>query len=142
VVESQPSKLLVAGPIPVSRSKNRGSWPRCIPAWRKCELGTMYQQAAIPIADPSTFAAVREAVAASFSSARVTGFLESLDRSSLRIRDFELVLHKGLLGSPMASEYAHLPASDQGQIRELYLASLERVAPELRNRFFKLYAYY
>ena len=31
---------------------------------------------------------------------------------------------------------------DQGQIREFYLASLERVAPELRTEFFKLYAYY
>ena len=35
-----------------------------------------------------------------------------------------------------------LDNSDQGQIRELYLASLERVAPELREKFFRLYAYY
>jgi hypothetical protein len=32
--------------------------------------------------------------------------------------------------------------ADQGQIREFYLASLEKVAPEVRQRFFKLYAYY
>jgi len=32
--------------------------------------------------------------------------------------------------------------ADQGQIREFYLASLERVTPELRQKFFKLYAYY
>ena len=30
----------------------------------------------------------------------------------------------------------------QGQIRELYLASLEKVPVELRDKYFKLYAYY
>jgi hypothetical protein len=52
------------------------------------------------------------------------------------------VLTKGLLGASTAAEYKGLGDADQGQIRELYLASLERVAPELRQRFFKLYAYY
>ena len=57
-------------------------------------------------------------------------------------RDFEDVLRKGNLGASAAAEYSRLGNADQGQIRELYLASLERVAPELREKFFKLYAYY
>ena len=105
-------------------------------------MGTTYQQAAIPVTDPETFSAVREAVSGSFASSRVGDFLKSLDRSSLRIRDFETVLSKGILGPRTAAEYARLTPADQGQIREFYLASLEQVAPELRNRFFKLYAYY
>jgi hypothetical protein len=47
-----------------------------------------------------------------------------------------------LLGQATIAEYGRLGNSDQGQIREFYLASLERVAPELRQKFFKLYAYY
>ena len=105
-------------------------------------MGTTYQQAAIPITDPQNFSAVREAVSGSFASSRVGEFLKSLDRSSVRIRDFEKVVSKGMLGPSTAAEYARLPAADQGQIREIYLASVEQVAPELRNRFFKLYAYY
>ena len=105
-------------------------------------MGTTYQQAAIPIGDPQNFGAVREAVSSSFASPGVGEFLKSLERSSLRIRDFEGVLNRGVLGQSTAAEYARLSPGDQGQIREFYLASLEQVAPELRNRFFKLYAYY
>ena len=69
-------------------------------------------------------------------------FLKSIERAGLRIRDFEAVLRKGILGAPTANEYSRLGNGDQGQIREFYLASLEKVAPETREKFFKLYAYY
>ena len=105
-------------------------------------MSTMYEQAVLSIADPETFATVKAAVESSFSSGRVSDFLKSLERARLRIRDFEKVLRKGLLGAATAGEYSRLGNSDQGQIREFYLASLERVAPELRQKFFKLYAYY
>ena len=105
-------------------------------------MGTPYQQAALQVGDPQTFNSVRDAVAASFSTGRVADFLRSLERATLRIRDFETVLAKGLLGSSTSGEYSRLGDGDQGQIRELYLASLEHVAPELRSRYFKLYAYY
>jgi hypothetical protein len=94
------------------------------------------------VADPEAFGAVRTAIETAFSSARVPDFLKSVKRAGLRIRDFELVLRKGLLGTPTANNYGHLGNGDQGQIREFYLASLEKVAPELRAKFLKLYAYY
>ena len=47
-----------------------------------------------------------------------------------------------LLGKLTRAQYSALENADQGQIREFYLASLEKVSVELRNRFFKLYAYY
>ena len=105
-------------------------------------MGNTYQQAILPIADPQTFGAVRDVISSSFSTPHVGEFLKSLERSSLRVRDFEAVLDKGALGASAAGDYARLSPADQGQLRELYLASLEQVEPELRNRFFKLYAYY
>jgi hypothetical protein len=105
-------------------------------------LSSMYQQPVLPISDPQTFNAVKSVIEASFSSGHVAEFLKSLERSKLRIRDFEDVLGKGNLGANTAAEYGRLGNADQGQIRELYLASLEQVAPELREKYFKLYAYY
>ena len=105
-------------------------------------LSALHEQALIPVADPEAFGAVRSAIETSFSPVKVNAFLTSLQRAGLRIRDFELVLRKGLLGESTANQYNRLGNGDQGQIREFYLASLETVAPELRTQFFKLYAYY
>jgi hypothetical protein len=101
-----------------------------------------FDQPVLEIVNPTVFQAVRSAVESAFSSSRVADFLSSLQRQGLRIRHFEDVLAKGLLGKSTTSEYGQLENGDQGQIREFYLASLERVTPELRQKFFKLYAYY
>jgi len=109
---------------------------------RSGRLSALHQQAVIPVADPRAFGAVRAAIEDAFSSARIEGFLRSLERAGVRIRDFEQVLRKGLLGDATGAEYAALGNGDQGQIREFYLASLEKVPYELRGRFSKIYAYY
>ena len=101
-----------------------------------------FDQPVLTVEDPQSFSAVRTAIEAAFSSTRVADFLKSLARKSARIRNFEDVLAKGLLTDKARTDYAQLGNADQGQIREFYLASLERVTPELRNKFFKLYAYY
>ncbi|ADW67983.1 hypothetical protein [Granulicella tundricola] len=105
-------------------------------------INGLHEQPILPIGDPKAYSSVRSTIEASFSNGRVPDFLKSLDRGGLRIRDFETVLGKGLLGVNTKAEYNQLDNGDQGQIREYYLASLERVSPELRNKFFKLYAYY
>jgi hypothetical protein len=102
----------------------------------------VYQQAQIPVADARGFQTVHSAIETAFSAAKIADFLRALDRSKLRVRDFEGVLRAGKLGPEAESEYGKLGNGDQGQIREFYLASLEQVDPEIRNRFFKLYAYY
>ncbi len=102
----------------------------------------MYEQAVIAVGNQEAFGTVRQAVESSFSSAEVAGFLESLERSRLRIRHFEEVLQAGKLGSAAAASYPQLGDGDQGMIRELYLSTLEKVDPELRRRFLKVYAYY
>jgi hypothetical protein len=101
-----------------------------------------FDQPVLPIVDPQSFATVRSAIELAFATPRVADFLKSLERQGLRIRHFESILQDGLLGDAAKKEYAKLGFADQGQLREFYLASLERVAPELRHKFFKLYAYY
>ncbi len=101
-----------------------------------------FDQPVLPVLDPVGFGAVRTAIEAAFSSTRVTEFMKSLERSGVRVRQFEDVLNKGLLGKTTKDEYGRLGNNDQGQLREFYLASLERVSLEVRNKFFKLYAYY
>ena len=105
-------------------------------------MTALREQGVIPVADPENYGAVQSAIEAAFAAARVQDFLKSLLRAGLRIRDFELVLGKGILGAPTAAQYNRMGNGDRGQIREFYLASLEQVAPELRVKFFKLYAYY
>jgi len=105
-------------------------------------LSALHEQAVIPVGDPQGFGVVRAAVEVAFSPVKVQDFLKSVERAGLRIRDFELVLRKGLLGATLANDYGRLGDGDRGQIREFYLASLEKVAPELRVKFAKLYAYY
>ena len=102
----------------------------------------LYERPVLAPQDETTFSDVKAAVESHFASERVQNFLRSLDRAGLRIRHFEEVLTAGKLGSATAAQYAKLPASDQGQVRECYLASLEQVAMPLRDKFFKLYAYY
>ena len=101
-----------------------------------------FEQPVLGIVDPQTFGEVRSSIESSFAANKVAGFLKTLTGRGLRIREFERVLGEGLLGQATAAKYATLGNADQGQIRELYLASLEKVTPDLRQKFFKLYAYY
>jgi hypothetical protein len=105
-------------------------------------LSTTYEKPVMPVEDAKVFNEVKAAIESSFSSSKVADFFKSLTRAGVRVRDFEVVLKQGLLGASTEAQYSSLGNGDQGQIRELYLASLEQVAPELREKFFKLYAYY
>ncbi len=102
----------------------------------------IFEQATIPVQDEKVFAEVAAALDRAFSSRAVEDFLHRIKRAGLRARDFETVLRKGLLGKEIPARYASLENGDQGQIRERYLRLVEQVAPELRARFLKIYAYY
>ncbi|MGC1783324.1 MAG: hypothetical protein WA708_12445 [Acidobacteriaceae bacterium] len=105
-------------------------------------MGKMFEQATIPIENPAVFEPVKAAIEASFAAAGVDKFLKRLEHAKLRVRSFEQVLEQGLLGDATKSGYAQLGDSDRGQIRELYLRCVEQVAPELRGKYLKVYAYY
>ncbi len=102
----------------------------------------MYEQATIAVENQQAFSAVKQAIDTSFSSAKVSDFLRSLERSRLRIREFEEILHEGKLGQQTEATYKSLGNGDQGMIREHYLSTLEKVDPAIRAKFLKVYAYY
>ncbi len=102
----------------------------------------IFEQATLPVQDEKTFSEVSEALNSAFSAKQVEDFLHRVKRAGMRARNFEAVLNKGLLGKETPARYASLANSDQGQIREKYLWLVEQVAPELRARYLKIYAYY
>ena len=102
----------------------------------------LYERPAMNIVDATTFAEVKKAIASAFAPANVDKFLQSVERAGVRIRHFETVLKGGLLGKETAAQYGKLSNGDQGQIREFYLASVEKVEVKLRDKHFKIYAYY
>ena len=105
-------------------------------------MGDMFQQPVLAVENPAVFEPMKAAIEAAFAPPSVGRFLESVERAKLRVRDFEALREQGFLGEAVKSGYTQLGNSDQGQIRELYLRSVEQVAPELRKKYLKVYAYY
>ena len=102
----------------------------------------MFEQAAIAVQDEQGFARLRALIDALFDARDVEVFLNRVRRSKLRIRDFEGILGRGLLGKEAIALYQALPVSDQGLTRERYLRLVEAVPLELRQRYLRVYAYY
>ena len=102
----------------------------------------MFEQAVLPIQDQATFAVVKQALDKAFAPTQVSAFLQRLGRAKLRARQFEAILASGLLGTEAPAKYAALGDSDRGHVREQYLSMVEKVAPELRAKHLKVYAYY
>ena len=111
-----------------------------------------FQQAAIRVEREREFEELKGAVSRAFGSEKVERFLERLDSSNVRVRDWESVLAKVLLentdeilanfGSSAEGLYQSLTVSDQAQMREFYLSRVEEVEPGLRTKFKKIYRYY
>ncbi len=101
-----------------------------------------FEQAAIAVQDMQGYAQLHARIDASFHPRDVEVFLDRLVRSKLRIRDFEGILKRGLLGKDAQAQFLALPVSDQALTRERYLRMVEAVPADLRQRYFKLYAYY
>ena len=111
-----------------------------------------FEQAGIRVEKLDEFEQLRSAVVRVFASADVEKFLRLLQRKNVPVRDFYRVLRERLLeqadanlarsGKKAQQLYDALPVSDQAQVREFYLTTLEAVAPPLREKFHKLYRYY
>ena len=140
MVESQPSKLLVAGSIPVSRSRLgfRIELVAVAEGW----MGTMFEQAAIAVQDQQGYAKLHALIDAAFDRRDVEVLLNRVTGAKLRIRDFEGAERADCWARKRSGLYKALPVSDQGLTRERYLRLVEQVPQELRQRYFKAYAYY
>ena len=102
----------------------------------------MFEQAVIAVRDQKSYAELHRLIDAAFEARDVEVFLNRVARGRLRIRDFESVLQRGLFGREAVALYQGLPTSDQGLTRERYLRLVEAVPQELRERYFRAYAYY
>jgi hypothetical protein len=102
----------------------------------------MFEQAVLPVQDENTFAEVEKALHDAFSSANAAKFLRQVEKAGLRARQFEAILTHGFLGAKTPALYGSMGDSDRGQVREMYLRLVEHVAPEVRQKFLKVYAYY
>jgi hypothetical protein len=102
----------------------------------------MFEQAGIAVRDEKGYAQLHTLIDAAFDSRDVEVLLNRALRYKLRIRNFEGVLERGLLGKEAIALYKTLPVSDQGLTRERYLRLVEAVPLELRQRYFRAYAYY
>jgi hypothetical protein len=102
----------------------------------------MFEQAGIAVQDQQVYNELHALIDAAFDAQDVEVFLNRVKRSGLRIRDYEAVLKKGFLGKEAVRLYEALPVSDQGLTRERYLRLVEAVPEELRQRYYKAYAYY
>ena len=101
-----------------------------------------FEQAEIAVHDEPGFAQLHVLIDAAFDARDVELLLNCVNRARLRIRDYEAVLGRGLLGKEAIALYRALPASDQALTRERYLRLVEAVPQQLRQRYFKVYAYY
>jgi hypothetical protein len=102
----------------------------------------MFEQAEIAVQDQPGYAQLHALIDAAFDARDVDVLLNHITRAKLRIRDYEAVLKRGLLGKDAVRLYEALPVSDQGLTRERYLRLVEKVPAELRQRYFRVYAYY
>ena len=102
----------------------------------------MFEQAAIAVRDERGYARLHALIDAAFDARDVEVFLNRTAKARLRIRDYEGVVKRGLLGKEAEALYEALPVSDQGLTRERYLRLVEAVPLELRQRYLKVYAYY
>jgi len=102
----------------------------------------MFEQAAIAVQDQQNYSRLHSLIDAAFDARQVEVLLDRAVHARLPIRDFEAALQRGLLGKEAKGFYTALPPSDQGLTRERYLRLVEQVPRELRQRYFKAYAYY
>ncbi len=102
----------------------------------------MFEQVAIAVQDEQGYKQLHALIDAAFDARDVEVFLNRVKRSGVRVRDYEAVLKRGFLGKEAIRLYEKLPTSDQALTRERYLRLVEAVPEELRQRYFRIYAYY
>ncbi|HTJ29359.1 MAG TPA: hypothetical protein VL346_02610 [Acidobacteriaceae bacterium] len=102
----------------------------------------MFEQAVFAVENQQAFQQLSGKIDAALAANRADLYLASVAGKKLRIRQFQEILAAGLLGKDAPALYSELATGDQALIREKYLAAIEKVPNDLRQRFLKLYVYY
>jgi hypothetical protein len=109
-------------------------------------MTVVFEQAAIKVEKTQEYSRLQAAIEQALQPEMVERFLKQLDRKSIRIRDFDVVLARRVLDGETAQNsqqlYESLTVSDRAQMREFYLSKLEGVDAALRHKFKRLYQYY
>ena len=111
-----------------------------------------FQQAQIPVQKQEEFDKLKSAIERIFASGSVGSLLKKLQSRSVRVRQFEKALDKGVFeavdpvlaqsGRTAKQLYSALTLSDQALMREFYLERVEKVDADIRGKFQKVYQYY
>ena len=108
-----------------------------------------FEQATIKVEKVAEFEELKAAIDRCFQPESVGRFLKRLSAEGLRVRDWDAVIGKDVLGKvdslpgrKALQLYQALSVSDQAQMREFYLSRVEEVDSNLRARFHKVYQYY
>src|SRR5262249_50349093 len=111
-----------------------------------------YEQAQIPVQKAEAFEQLRAALERIFSSTALEKLYRRMESKGVAAREFEKIVALGLLekadaklaGSGNAADqiYQSLPVSDRALMREFYLERLEKVDPNVRLKYRKVYGYY
>ena len=110
-----------------------------------------FEQAGIKVEKEQEFGELKSAITRAFSPENVQKYLKRVASVGIRVRDFDLLLAKGVFeqvdgvfakGLRAQDLYSALTLSDKAQMKEFYLFKVEEVAPELRAKFHKIYQYY
>jgi hypothetical protein len=109
-----------------------------------------FEQALIKVENEKEFEELKSAINRALAPENAGKYLKRVASAGLRIRNFDLLLAKGVLeqgdgvlaGKSAKGLYAALALSDQAQMKEFYLSKIEEVDAALRTKFHKLYQYY
>ena len=110
-----------------------------------------FEQATIKVEREKEFGELKGAIERIFRPEKVEKFLRRMEKESVRVRQWDQVVAKGVIenvddkfgkSTTARKLYEALPVSDQAQMREFYLSKLEEVNEELRTKFKKIYQYY
>jgi hypothetical protein len=111
-----------------------------------------FEKALIAVQKVREFEALRGVIERVFAPQRVEILLKKLASAGIPVRKLEAMLDRrvfedldqGLAKSGQTARglFDALTASDQGQLREFYLSTLESVDNQLREKYAKVYRYY
>src|ERR1700758_3367802 len=115
-------------------------------------MAMTFEQAVIKVEKEAQFTELKAAIERVFAPGSVEKLLKRLDSRGIRIRNFDGILDQQVIeyvegslkkrGKTAKGLYQELSVTDQGQIREFYLAKFEGVDTALRHKFKKLFQYY
>ena len=111
-----------------------------------------YEQAQIAVQKTEDFEQLRSAIERIFASPALEKFYSRVASKGVSAREFEKIAALGLLeqadanlarcGKSAKELYQSLTLSDQALMREFYLERIEKVDPQFRLKYQKVYRYY